>query len=300
MFHMDLEYRTSNVEHSGMGTSALHVALINEVFHSADAHDRLVRTLVAARNLGAHLALLPELPLDRWAPAEREARDQDAEAPGGPRHQALSGAARETGVAVIGGAIVRDPVTGCRHNTALVFDNRGTLVATYRKLHLPEEDGFWETSHYEHGTEPPGVIDGFAMPIGVQICSDSHRPEGSHLLAALGVEAIMVPRATEPSTFDRWRAVLWANARTTATYVVSVSRAEPDLRIPLGGPSIAIAPDGRVLVETTDPIAIATLDPEAAARARRSYPGYLQVRADVYARGWQEVARRQRRNAPSG
>ncbi len=278
-----------------MAASTLRVALINDVFHAPDGPDRLERALVSARDRGADLALLPELPLNRWAPAEREARDEDAEAPGGPRHQAQARAARAAGIALVGGAIVRDPESGRRYNTALVFDSRGTLVTTYRKLHLPEEDGFWETNHYEHGSEPPEVVDCFAVPIGVQICSDSHRPEGSHLLAALGAEAIMVPRATEPGTFDRWRAVLWANARTTAAYVLSVSRAEPGLRIPLGGPSIAIAPDGRVLVETTDSSAIVTLDREAAKQARHSYPGYLKVRAEVYARGWLEVQRRQQR-----
>jgi N-carbamoylputrescine amidase len=275
-----------------MTSMTLRVALVNDVFHSEDGAERLVRTLVSARDGGAELALLPELPLNRWAPAERDARDEDAEPPGGKRHQAQADAARRAGIALIGGAIVRDPATGRRHNTALVFDEGGRLVAAYSKLHLPEEDGFWETHHYEQGSEPPTVIDSFAAPFGIQICSDSHRPEGSHLLAALGAEAIMVPRATEPETFDRWRSVLWANARTTATYVLSVTRPEPTLHIPLGGPSIAIAPDGRVLVETTDQVAFVSIDRQVAAEARRRYPGYLQVRADVYARGWREVQRK--------
>jgi predicted amidohydrolase len=277
-----------------MTTSILRVALVNDVFHAADSRDRLVRILLTAREQGADLALLPELPLNRWAPADRDACDEDAEAPGGPRHQAQAEAACRAGIALVGGAIVRDPETGHRHNTALVFDDGGNLVATYSKLHLPEEDGFWETRHYEPGAEPPAVIDCFPMPIGVQICSDSHRPEGSHILAALGAEAIMVPRATEPGTIDRWRGVLSANARLTATYVLSVTRPEPALRIPLGGPSLAIGPDGQVLLETTDPLAVVALDRRTAADARRAYPGYLQVRADVYARGWTEVQRKQR------
>src|SRR5512143_1945596 len=142
-----------------MTTSILRVALINHVFHTADARDHLVRILQSAREQGADLALLPELPLNRWAPADRDPRDEDEEAPGGPRHQAQAEAARRAGIALIGGAIVRNPETGRRHNTALVFDRGGNLVATYAKLHLPEEDGFWETRHYEQGSEPPTVID---------------------------------------------------------------------------------------------------------------------------------------------
>jgi hypothetical protein len=47
-------------------------------------------------------------------------------------------AARHHGIAVLGGPIVRDPTNHKRHNTALVLDARGDLVATYRKVHIPD------------------------------------------------------------------------------------------------------------------------------------------------------------------
>jgi len=277
-----------------MNGTALTAALISDVFFSADGLHRLDAALSEARGLGAALALLPELPLNPWSPAGQHARDDDAEPPEGPRHLAQAAAARRAGIGLVGGVILREPLTGRRYNQALVFDGGGRLLGSYRKLHLPEEDGFWETSHYEPGDEPPAVIDGLPMPVGIQICSDSHRPDGSHLLAALGAEAILVPRATEPSTFDRWRLVLTANARITATYVLSVNRPEPGLRIALGGPSIAVAPDGRVLVETTERIALVELTREAVAAAKRGYPGYVPFRADVYAKGWAAAAMKRR------
>ena len=49
-------------------------------------------------------------------------------------------------------------------------------------------------------------------------------------------------------------------------------------------------PAGEVLLETTDPVAIVTLERAALERARRQYPGYLDVRAKVYERAWREVA----------
>ncbi|RMH31529.1 MAG: hypothetical protein D6692_00345, partial [Planctomycetota bacterium] len=58
----------------------------------------------------------------------------------------------------------------------------------------------------------------------------------------------------------------------------------------IAGPSIAVAPDGRVLLETTDPVATVTLRRDAVERARRDYPGYLAMRADLYARAWTEIA----------
>src|SRR5436309_461902 len=161
--------------------------------------------------------------------------------PGGPRAQTLRQAAGDAGVAVLGGVIERDPATGRRRNTALLVDGRGDLVASYRKLHLPEEDGFHETKHYEPGDTPPEVIRTFVLPLGIQICSDTNRPLGTYRLAAQGAEAILIPRATEVATFDRWRLVFQANALISSAYVVSVSRparrkypARPILR-PSGG-----------------------------------------------------------------
>lgn len=283
-----------------MAETCFTVALISDVFFLPGGNGRLQQALQEARERGADLAVLPEIPLNRWAPADTDRRDEDAESPGGPRHAAQAEAARLAGIALLGGAIVRDSATGRRYNTALVFDSNGELVDSYRKLHLPEEDGFWETHHYEQGDRPPRVIDGLGMPIGVQICSDSHRPVGSYLLAALGAEAIIVPRATEPTTWERWRLVLRANAITSNAYVLSVNRPEPGLRIPLGGPSVAIAPNGRVVLETEDRLAFAALDRRTVGEARKEYPGCLPVRADVYAGGWEEVARAREQIAEKG
>jgi predicted amidohydrolase len=269
----------------------LTVALISDVFFDADAERRLEARLAEARVAGADLAMLPEIPLNPWSPATMDAHAEDAEEPGGPRHEALSGAARAAGIGVVGGAIVRDTVDGLRRNTALVFDAQGRLVAHFAKLHLPEEPGFWETSHYVPGHQAAQVVGSFGMPVGIQICSDINRPEGSHLLAASGAEAILAPRATEQRTYERWRVVLRANALTSCAYVLSVNRPRPEGGVLLGGPSVAIAPDGTVLLETTDAVAVVRLERAAVAAARIHYPGYLPVRARLYADAWDEVAR---------
>jgi predicted amidohydrolase len=275
-----------------MGSGTLAVALISDVFPDPSHDKRLLVRLREARAQGAELALLPELPLDPWVAATDEARDKDAEAAGGPRHGRLGTAARSADIAVVGGAIVRDAATGRRHNTALVVDASGSLIASYRKAHLPEEPGFWETSHYAPGDAAPTVIDSLGLTFGVQICSDVNRPTGTLVLGGLGAEAVLAPRATEQRTYQRWRVVFQANALTSAMYVLSVNRPAPERDVLIGGPSIAVAPDGEVLVETTDPVAVVTLERERVRHARRAYPGYLPVRARMYADAWAAVASR--------
>ena len=264
------------------------IALISEVFHETDGAERLRARLAEARDAGAELAVLPELPLNPWSPATQEPRDDDAEEIGGPRTRLQRDAAREARIGLVGGIIARD-ATGRRASTALVIDASGEIVATYEKLHLPEEPGFWETSHYEPGRIVPCPIGGFRMPLGVQICSDVNRPQGSHLLGAQGAEVIVCPRATERATWERWRVVLRANALTSAAFVLSVNRPGAEQGVEIGGPSFAVGPDDELLVETTETLAVVTLDRSSVERARGRYPGYLAIRSDIYAPAWQEI-----------
>jgi predicted amidohydrolase len=266
------------------------IAVVHDVFHDQAGMERLGRTLADAREGGAQLALLPELPLNPWSPASPKPRDEDAEAPNGVRHRKMAQAAREAGLALLGGAIVRDPPDGRRFNRALLFDAEGTLLGSYDKCHLPSEAGFWESDHYEPGEAPPRRIDGLPIAVGIQICSDANRPEGSQLLLAQGVELIAVPRATPTASYDRWKLVLRANALTTGSYVISTNRPRPENGVEIGGPSLVIAPDGEVLAESTEPLTIVKIRRDAVEQARRSYPGYLATRAELYARAWSELA----------
>ena len=274
-----------------MARNSIQIALISDVFFDRDPASRLAARLKEARERGAELAILPEIPCNPWSPATTQRRDDDAESPGGPRAQMQAEAARTAGIGLVGGAIVRDPATSRRHNTSLVFDAGGRLVAAYAKLHIPEEPGFWETSHYDAGTKPPQVIEACGLRFGVQICSDINRPEGCHLLGAMGAEAVLAPRATEQRTYPRWKVVFQANALTSCCYVLSVNRPGAEQGVLIGGPSIATGPDGQVLLETTEPVGVVSLDLAALRQARSDYPGYLPVRADLYAQAWSDVAR---------
>ena len=286
-----VERRSSGVDRAAPAATvydpsmALTVALISDTFFSDDGEARLRARLRDARAAGADLAVLPEIPLNPWSPATTVVREEDAEEPGGARHRVMAASARDAGIALVGGAIVRDP-SGRRHNTALVFDASGALVASYAKVHLPDEPGFHEPCHYEPGHSVGEPIRALAMPIAVQICSDINRPAASHALAAMGAVAIVHPRATEAATYEKWKLVLRSTALTTCAYVVSVNRPAPEQGVPLGGASLVVDPRGEVLVETTDAVAVARVDEAVLASARKGYPGYLWTPSALYADAW--------------
>jgi predicted amidohydrolase len=274
------------------GDGKLTVALISEVYWQPDGTGRLRDRLAQAADRGADLAVLPELPLNPWSPGTKERRDDDAEPMDGPRMTIQREAAAEARIGLVGGIIHEDAATKRRTSRALILDRNGELQATYEKLHLPDEPGFWEPAHYDPGKEPPHRIDAFAMPLGVQLCSDNNRPEGTHLLAAQGAMAVLIPRATEEATYQRWKLVFRANALTSCCWVVSVNRPHPEQGVAIGGPSVVVDPRGEVVVETTDRLAIATIDASAVTRARTEYPGHLPVRARLYGDAWTEIAGR--------
>lgn len=265
------------------------VALVTEVFFDDADAARLRAHLEEAKAGGASVALLPELPLNAWSPYSKTARDEDAEEVDGPRQRRMAEAAADAGVALVGGAIVIDPTTRLRHNTAVVYGPDGTCLARYRKVHLPEEEGYWETSHYEPGTSGPEAFEGLALRAGLQICSDVNRPEGFQLLAAQGAEVVFAPRATPPETYERWRTVLRANAVTSGTYVVSANRPRPEHGASIGGPSLVIDPNGEVVVETTAPVRVVVLERAVVVEASREYPGYLKRFPELYAEGWRRL-----------
>ncbi len=272
-----------------MNAQYLTVALITDVFPHRDEEERLLAHLREAKARGARLAVLPELPLNHWAPLSKAPADADAEPPYGPRESAMAVAARATGMAVLGGAIVRDQANDRRHNTAVLFGADGEELLRYRKIHLPDEEGYWEAHHYEAGGELQAPVDVGGFGIGVQVCSDANRPQGCNALAAMGAEVILLPRATPAETYARWQLVLRANAVTSCAYVVSVNRPGTRSQGVIGGPSMVAGPAGDVLLETRDPVATITLEKSVLGRARKEYPGYLDVCADVYERAWREA-----------
>ena len=250
-----------------MTTDPIKIALVSDVFFGPGARERLRDRLVESKEAGADLAVLPEIATLPWAPATKDARDEHAEPPGGPLHTMQAELAREVGIGLLGSLIVREP-DGRRLNTCILLDRDGTHLYSYRKIHIPEEPGFWESSHYEADTQPPTPVDAFGVRLGVQICSDVNRPTGSYLLAARGAHCILAPRSTELATWWKWRPVLIANALTSCAYVLTVNRPAPEDGVLIGGPSFAVAPDGEVLVETTDPIAVVEIDPARVETAR--------------------------------
>lgn len=251
----------------------LKVALVSQIFSK---ESDIGVTFEKIKQSGASLAVFPELTMDPWWPARRLA---DSPPPVFSNLEAIQRQCLESSLAAVATA-VEQTLAGPRQ-AAYLFGASGERLLRYKKTHLPQEPGFWEQDYYQGGSHKPEVCDDLGFPLGLQICSDTNRPTGSFWLAASGASAILIPRATESGTFEKWRRVFQVLAQLTACYVLSVNRPAPEFGVPLGGPSIVVDPHGEIITESCDPIVVAELKHEEIVAARGGYPGYLSWQSPI-------------------
>lgn len=184
------------------------------LIHAAGAH-------------GAGLVLLSEFCTGPYFALSRRAfwRDFAEDAADGPSVRAFAAAAAEAGVVVVAPIYERCARTGRLHDTAVVIENDGSLLGTYRKLHVPdgsnEQASFAEAFYYEAPGEPGPIwrpernvsrhplLPVFATAagrIGVSICYDRHFDGVQRALARNGAELVLCPAVTFGAKSERmWR-----------------------------------------------------------------------------------------------
>lgn len=84
---------------------------------------------------------------------------------------------------------------GLYHNTALVFDADGSLAGKYRKMHIPDDPGFYEKFYFTPGDLGFEPIDTSVGRLGVLVCWDQWYPEAARLMAMRGAEMLIYPTA---------------------------------------------------------------------------------------------------------
>ncbi|MEY2867172.1 MAG: synthetase, partial [Pseudomonadota bacterium] len=278
--------------------------LIQDINHGdAAANLAVIEQRVAeAAAAGAELVLLQELHNGPYFCQHESAAEFDrAEAIPGPSSERLSALAAKHGVVLVASLFERR-AAGLYHNTAVVFEKDGTLLGKYRKMHIPDDPGFYEKFYFTPGDLGFHPIDTSLGKIGVLVCWDQWYPEAARLMALAGAELLVYPTAIgwDPDDSaeekDRQRQAWILSHRGHAVAngipVLSCNRTgfEPS---PVGasgirfwGSSHVLGPQGEFLAEagTDDPqILYATLDLARSEQVRRMWPFLRDRRIDAYA-----------------
>jgi len=263
--------------------------------------ERSVAGIREAAALGAGLVLLPELHRSRYFCQTAETRLFDlAEPIPGPTSRQLAALAEELRVVIVG-SIFEHRGLGLYHNTALVFERDGRMVGRYRKMHIPDDPGYYEKFYFTPGDTGFHPIDTSVGRLGVLVCWDQWFPEAARLMTLAGAEVLLYPTAigwdprdeAEEQTRQReaWWTVQRGHAVANGVFVAACNRVglEPD---PSGssegaqfwGSSFVAGPQGEWLWQAGAEEAVAVVDlPRARLEAvRRIWPFLRDRRIDAY------------------
>jgi N-carbamoylputrescine amidase len=251
---------------------------------------------------GANLIVLQELHTGLYFCQQEHTRYFDwAETIPGPTTQALSEICRQLKVVVVA-SLFEKRAAGLYHNTAVVMDTSGEIAGRYRKMHIPDDPGFYEKFYFTPGDLGFEPIDTSLGRLGVLVCWDQWYPEAARLMALAGAQLLIYPTAIgwDPSDDvaeqtrqrDAWITSQRAHAIANGIPVISCNRigfeADPSGHsqgIQFWGSSFIAGPQGEILAQaTTDQLMThtATLDLDRSDQIRRIWPFLRDRRIDAY------------------
>ena len=172
-------------------------------------------------------------------------------------------AARESGVVIVTSTFERR-APGLYHNTAVVFEKDGNVAGMYRKMHIPDDPGFYEKFYFTPGDLGFEPIDTSAGRIGVLVCWDQWFPEAARIMAMRGADFLVYPTAIGWNPEDpedekerqrnAWITIQRSHAVANGLPVVSVNRVgfeeDPSHQtagIDFWGSSFVAGPQGEVI-----------------------------------------------------
>ncbi|XP_050669936.1 omega-amidase NIT2 isoform X2 [Leptidea sinapis] len=246
-----------------------------------------VKEIHRAKELGAHIVALPECFNSPYG--TKYFNEYAEEVPAGETSRALSRAAAEAGVCVVGGTLPER--CGDRlYNTCTVWDSSGKLVTLYRKMHLfdidiPNKITFKESEVLSAGDQLT-VFEYNGVKVGLGICYDLRFPEMAHLMAKEGCSLLIYPGAFNMTTGPKhWELLGRARATDQQLYVALVSPAR-DLAAGYvaWGHSSLLDPWGAVLhqLDHRPGTLLADIDLTTVEEVRSQIPIRAQRRTDIY------------------
>ncbi|BDY12658.1 carbon-nitrogen hydrolase [Hydrogenimonas cancrithermarum] len=191
---------------------------------------------------------------------------------------------------------------GLYHNTAVVFEKDGSIAGKYRKMHIPDDPGFYEKFYFTPGDLGFEPIDTSVGRLGVLVCWDQWYPEAARLMALKGAELLIYPTAIgwfdedpeeeKKRQLDAWVTVQRGHAVANGLPLIAVNRTglEKDESgvlkgIRFWGTSFVCGPQGELLATAAtdkEEILYCDIDLKRSEEVRRWWPFLRDRRIDAY------------------
>lgn len=272
---------------------------------SADREANVSKSLEGIRKAaarGAKLVVLQELHTGLYF-CQHESLDcfDSAETIPGPSTQRFAALARELGVVLVLSLFERR-APGLYHNTAVVIEQDGAIAGRYRKMHIPDDPGYYEKFYFT-----PGDLGFLPIPtsvgkLGVLVCWDQWYPEAARLMALAGADLLIYPTAIgwdpqdtadeQERQRDAWITIQRSHAVANGLPLISVNRvgfeADPSGQTAgalFWGSSFVAGPQGEILAQGSrkaEEVLVATIDSDRSEQVRRIWPFLRDRRIDAY------------------
>ncbi|MBE9834928.1 carbon-nitrogen hydrolase [Campylobacter concisus] len=210
--------------------------------------------------------------------------------------------AKENGVVLVT-SLFEKRADGLYHNTAFVFERDGSVAGKYRKMHIPDDPGFYEKFYFTPGDIGFEPIETSLGKLGVLVCWDQWYPEAARLMALKGAKILIYPTAIgwfegdsddeKSRQLEAWVAVQRGHSVANGLPVVAVNRVgfeKDDSGVMNGikfwGNSFVFGPQGEQLfrANSTDELCkIVEIDMKRSEEVRRIWPFLRDRRIDAYA-----------------
>lgn len=184
---------------------------------------------------------------------------------------------------------------GIYHNTAAVLDADGVYLGKYRKMHIPDDPGFYEKFYFTPGDLGCQVFKTRYATIGVLICWDQWYPEAARITALMGAEILFYPtaigwatsqdQATNIEQYNAWQTIQRSHAVANGVHVVSVNRVGHEAGINFWGGSFISNPFGTVIHQAAhqnEEIVVQEIDLSLTDHYRTHWPFLRDRRIDSY------------------
>lgn len=265
---------------------------------SNDPASNLQRTIAGVRDAaakGAKIVCLQELFRSLYfCDVEEYENFKLAESVPGPSTDILSALAAELGVVIIA-SLFEKRASGLYHNTTAVLDADGTYLGKYRKMHIPDDPGYFEKFYFTPGDLGYKVFKTKFATIGVLICWDQWYPEAARITALMGAEMLFYPTAigwhveqdseTNDEQYQAWQTIQRSHSVANGIPVISVNRVGDEGNMRFWGGSFFSNAFGKVIYQAdhiAENVHVEEIDLDKSERYRTHWPFLRDRRIDSY------------------
>ncbi len=279
------------------------IALIQQKFHSnkPTTIEKSIQAIQTASQKGAKLIILQELHQTEYFCQSENTSFFDHASSWEEDLTFWSKIAKENHIVLVTSLFERR-TAGLYHNTAVVFENDGSIAGKYRKMHIPDDPGFYEKFYFTPGDLGFQPIQTSVGKLGVLVCWDQWYPEAARLMTLRGAEILIYPTAIgwfkedsqeeKKRQLDSWITIQRSHAIANGIPVLSCNRVgfEKDSSgvldgIEFWGNSFVSDPQGSLIAHANhqeETILYANINKERTKEIRDIWPFLRDRRIDTY------------------